>query len=188
VKNLSVSRRYAKALLLIGKEDKKAEVYRKELSSFVKLIENEEKLSKAINNPLYDASSRKKILQIIIEKLKLSSVMKSFLLLLFDKGRIKYISIVDEIYRKLCDELKGVAHATLFSASELSRETVEKIRAVLSKKTGKNIRLEVKQDHSLIGGIITKIGDFVLDGSIKTQLLNMKESLKGVRVYNGNKS
>ena len=61
-------------------------------------------------------------------------------------------------------------------------------KTVLSKKTGKDIRLEVKQDQSLIGGIITKIGDFVLDGSIKTQLLNMKESLKGVRVYNGNKS
>ncbi|MBW1616817.1 MAG: ATP synthase F1 subunit delta [Deltaproteobacteria bacterium] len=188
MKNLSVSRRYAKALLLIGKEDNKAEDYKKELNEFVKLIEKEADLLQAINNPLYETASRKKILQIIIEKLQLSSVMKSFLILLFDKGRMKFVSVIDETYRKLCDELKGVAHATLFSASELSSETIEKIRAVLSKKTGKNIRLEVKQDQSLIGGIITKIGDFVLDGSIKTQLLNMKESLKGVRVYNGNKS
>jgi F-type H+-transporting ATPase subunit delta len=49
---------------------------------------------------------------------------------------------------------------------------------VLSKRTGKDIVLEVKQDPGLIGGLITQIGDLVLDGSIRTQLLNMRESLK----------
>jgi F-type H+-transporting ATPase subunit delta len=52
------------------------------------------------------------------------------------------------------------------------------LRAALSRRTGKNIVLEVKQDPGLIGGIITRIGDLVLDGSIKTQLLNMRESMK----------
>jgi F-type H+-transporting ATPase subunit delta len=60
----------------------------------------------------------------------------------------------------------------------LSAETIEKIRSALSRKTGKEVVLEVEQDPGLIGGIITRIGDLVLDGSIKTQLLNMKESLK----------
>jgi len=48
----------------------------------------------------------------------------------------------------------------------------------LSKRTGKDILLDVKQDPDLIGGVITQIGDLVLDGSIKTQLLNMRESMK----------
>jgi F-type H+-transporting ATPase subunit delta len=81
-------------------------------------------------------------------------------------------------FQKLADELKGVASASLVSATELSAEAVEKIRSALSKKTGKEIVLDVKQDPGLIGGIVTKIGDLVLDGSIKTQLLNMRESLK----------
>jgi F-type H+-transporting ATPase subunit delta len=55
---------------------------------------------------------------------------------------------------------------------------VEKIRAALSKKTGKEIILEVEQDPGLMGGIVTRIGDLVLDGSIRTQLLNMREALK----------
>jgi F-type H+-transporting ATPase subunit delta len=52
------------------------------------------------------------------------------------------------------------------------------MRDALSKKTGRNIILEVEQDPGLIGGIITRIGDLVLDGSVRTQLLNMRESLK----------
>jgi F-type H+-transporting ATPase subunit delta len=104
--------------------------------------------------------------------------MKSFLILLFDKGRLPFIGAIHQYYEKLVDELKGVARATLVSAVALSDETVQKIRATLSEKTGKDIVLEVHQDPSLIGGIVTRIGDLVLDGSIKTQLLNMRETLK----------
>jgi F-type H+-transporting ATPase subunit delta len=99
-------------------------------------------------------------------------------LLLFDKGRIVFLGDINEFYQKLADELKGVARAQLVSAVELSSETVEKIRTALSEKTGKEIILEVDQDPGLIGGIVTRIGDLVLDGSIKTQLLKMRETLK----------
>jgi F-type H+-transporting ATPase subunit delta len=74
--------------------------------------------------------------------------------------------------------MSGLGRATAISAQELSAEAVERLRAALSRRTGKNIVLEVKQDPGLIGGIITRIGDLVLDGSIKTQLLNMRESMK----------
>jgi F-type H+-transporting ATPase subunit delta len=104
--------------------------------------------------------------------------MSSFLLFVFDKGRINFLVSINDFYQKLADELKGIARASLVSATELSSETVEKIRDALSKKTGRNIILEVEQDPDLIGGIITRIGDLVLDGSVRTQLLNMRESLK----------
>ena len=99
-------------------------------------------------------------------------------MLLFDKGRIGFISSISDFYQKLVDELKGVARASLISATELTSEIIEKIRNSLSKRTGKDIVLEVEQDPGLIGGIVTRIGDLVLDGSIKTQLLNMRETLK----------
>lgn len=178
MKNLAVARRYAKALLMIGKEDGQAETYREELEGVAGLLEREEQLEQAICNPLYDAERRKKVLQAIVEKLELSAVMKSFLLLLFDKGRMGFVSNINDFYQKFADELKGVARASLVSATELSAEAIDKIRTALSKKTGNDIILEVEQDPSLIGGIVTRIGDLVLDGSIKTQLLNMRESLK----------
>ena len=178
MKNLAIARRYAKALLLIGKEDGQAETYRQELEGLARLIENEKALSQALTNPLYDTASRRKVLETVIGKLKLSKVMDSFLMLLFDKGRIGFISSINVFYQKLVDELKGVARASLISATKLASETIEKIRNSLSERTGKDIVLEVEQDPGLIGGIVTRIGDLVLDGSIKTQLLNMRETLK----------
>ena len=177
MKNLAIARRYSKALLLIGKEDGQTETYREELAGFCGLVENQDALGRAITNPLYDASGRRKVLQTVIEKLSLSPVMQSFLTLLFDKGRFVYLESINDFYQKLADELKGIARASLVSATELSSETIEKIRGTLSQKTGKDIILEVEQDPSLIGGIVSRIGDLVLDGSIKTQLLNMRESL-----------
>ena len=178
MKNLAIGRRYAKALLLIGKEDGQTETYRQELQNVSELIEENSSLERAINNPLYDVESRKKVLEMIIDQLELSRVIKSFLLLLFDKNRIKFLNEINEFYQKLADELKGVVRANLVSATELSSETVEKIREALSQRTGKDVILEVDQNPGLIGGIVTRIGDLVLDGSVKTQLLSMKKKKK----------
>ena len=178
MKNLAVARRYAKALLLISKEDGQTDAYRKELSGFAGLMAQENVLNQAITNPLYNANKRRNVLQAVLDSLGISKTMKSFLLLLFDKGRIGFIGSINEFYQKLADELKGVARASLISATELSEDTVQKIQAALSKKTNKKIILEVAQDRELIGGIVTKIGDLVWDGSIKTQLANMRETLK----------
>ena len=67
MKNLAIARRYAKALLLIGKEDGQIETYRKELENFSALIQKEETLEQAISNPLYKAEGRKKVLGSVIE-------------------------------------------------------------------------------------------------------------------------
>ena len=135
-------------------------------------------LADTIANPLYRAGERKKVLAQVVERLNLSKVMGAFVMLLFEKGRLAFIGSISEFYNVLADELKGVARANLVSATQLADETVEKIRASLSKRTGKEIVLDVQYDSGLIGGIVTRIGDLVLDGSIKTQLLNMKESFK----------
>ena len=178
MKNLAIARRYAKALLLIGKEDGQAESYREELGGLAELVAQDKALEQAVTNPLYDVGGRRKVLEVIVEKLNLSKVMGAFVLLLFDKGRIGFLGDINDFYQKLADELKGVGRASLVSATELSSEAIEKIRNTLSQKTGKDIILEVEQDPGIIGGIVTRIGDLVLDGSIKTQLLNMRESLK----------
>ena len=178
MKNLAIARRYAKALLLIGKEDGKTDRYRQELEGVANLMTQHKQLADTIANPLYNAEERKRVFQGIIAKMDLSKAMSSFLMLLFEKGRVSFIVSINDFFQKLADELKGVARASLVSATKLSAEAIEKIRTALSKKTGKEIVLEVEQDPGLIGGIVTRIGDLVLDGSIKTQLLNMRESLK----------
>ena len=175
---LRIARRYAKALLTIGREDGQAETYKEELGGVVKLLVENKELEQAISNPLYDAESRKKVLELVVERLALSRVMTSFLLLCFDKGRTQYLSDIYTYYEKLTDELANIVRADLVSAVELPEESIARIRDALSEKTGKEVRMDVSVDPALIGGAVTKIGDLVLDGSIRTQLLSLKESLQ----------
>ena len=175
---LKIARRYAKALMTIGKEDGQAETYKEELAGVVKLLEEQEELQQAISNPLYDGESRKNVLELVVERLGLSKVMTSFLFLCFDKGRIQYLGDIYRFYEKLTDELANIVRADLVSAVELPEESIARIRDALSEKTGKEVRMEVSVDPALIGGAVTKIGDLVLDGSVRTQLMSLKESLQ----------
>ncbi len=183
MKNLAIARRYAKALLLIGKEDGQTETYRQELEKMADLVGSEKILESAITNPLYDAADRRKVLETVIERLGLSRVMASFLLFLFDKRRIGFLWDINTFYQKMADEMKGIARASVVSAVALTKDAEEKIQATLSKLTGKTVILEKEVDPALIGGVVTRVGDLVLDGSIRTQLFNMRETLKrGERV------
>ena len=176
--SIRIARRYAKALLSIGREDGQADTYKEELGSFAKLMEEKKELEQAITNPLYDAEDRKKVLQAVVERFGPSKVMASFLFLLFDKGRMQYVQDINAFYEKLTDELANIVRADLVSAVDLPEESVQKIRAALSEKTGKEVRVETRVDPALIGGVVTKIGDLVLDGSVRTQLISLKESLQ----------
>ncbi len=178
MRSSAIARRYAKALILIGREDGRADQYREELEAFVGLLEKEKSLAQAISNPLYNAKNRRNVLQAVLERLGLSRVINSFLLLLFDKGRLGSVQDITAFYNRLADELKGVVRADLVSAIRLSDETFERIRSALSKMTGKQVVLESREDPGLIGGVVTRIGDLVLDGSIRTQLQNLRESLR----------
>ena len=178
MRNLAIARRYAKALLLIAKEDGQTETYRGELQAVTDMFLQQKELDQSVNNPLHDLEARRKVLAIVMEKLNLSPTLSSFLMLLFDKRRFGFLDSINDNYQRMADEVKGVARASLVAATELPAETIEKIRTTLSSKTGKDIILEVEQDPGLIGGIVTRIGDLVLDGSIRTQLLNMRETLK----------
>lgn len=183
MRSSAIARRYAKALMLIAKDDGQAETYREELQGFVDLFDQEEQLEPMLSNPLYNLEDRRKVLNSVLDAVEISNVMRSFLTLLFNKGRIAYLRQIATYYHKLADELKGIVRADLISATELDSEKFDAIRQALSKMTGKEVVLEASQDESIIGGVITKIGDFVLDGSVKTQLENMRETLKrGERV------
>ncbi len=176
--NIRIARRYAKALLSIGREDGQADTYKEELGGFSKLMEEHKELEMAITTPLYSVEDRRKALLVVVERFNPSNIMTSFLLLLFDKGRIQYVKDICAFYERLTDELANIVRADLVSAVEMPEESIEKIRAALSEKTGKEVKMETNVDPALIGGVVTKIGDLVLDGSVRTQLISLKESLQ----------
>ena len=111
-----------------------------------------------------------------MEKSGLSGVVKNFLNLLLDKNRIGAIEAITQHYSMLTDEASGIVRAEITTARPLNTETLARIKASLETVTSKKIQSEVREDAGLIGGVVVKIGDMVLDGSVKAQLEALKQS------------
>jgi F-type H+-transporting ATPase subunit delta len=178
VKNLIIAKRYSRALFNLAEEEKAIEQYGQELDGFIELLKQLPDLGNALRNPLYPGAAKKKLFQTVAGQLELSPVVKSFLNLLVDKKRVQYLPDIGDYYHKLIDEHSNIARAKVKAAVKLGEADLDEIAAALGKKVGKKIVIEFQQDSSLLGGVFAQIGDFVFDGSVKTQLLNFKESLK----------
>lgn len=173
-----VSKRYAKALFSLGQEDGKFEQYGRELFEFAEFFRDHEDFRKVVSNPIFALEDRKKILEIVLDKSSFSGLMKNFFHLLLDKNRIKAIETIADHYSGLTDAVSGVARAEIITAMPLKNEVMGGIEKTLERLTSKKIKTEVREDKDLIGGIIVRIGDLVLDGSVRAQLEGLKESFK----------
>jgi F-type H+-transporting ATPase subunit delta len=131
----------------------------------------------AASNPLYAKENRQVICGAVVEKMGMSPVFKSLLDLMLDKNRLTIIPEVRSFYQKLLDEMANISRAKVTSATALSEEAVESIKASLEKTTGRSIFVETEVDPELIGGVVARVGDLVLDGSVRSQLTNIKETL-----------
>ena len=171
-----VSKRYAKALFSLGQEDGNFGEYGQNLFEFVKFFQDNEDFRKVVSNPIFALEDRRKILEVVLERSDFSGLMKNFLNLLLDKNRIEAIEAIADTYSTLTDEVSGVAKAEILTAMPLKDEVLERIKKSLEGLTAKKIKSEVREDKDLIGGIVVRIGDLVLDGSVRAQLEGLKES------------
>ena len=100
----------------------------------------------------------------------------TFLDLLVDKKRFELMIMISSVFTRLAAEKRGSAKAHVRTAAPLSADAQQQLAAKLKKFTGKDIELDVKEDPELIGGITVKIGDWVLDSSLRGQLRRLRES------------
>ena len=173
-----ISRRYAKALLSLGEEKGQYVQYGENLREFATFCAENNEFFRVISSQLFTIEDRKKILEEILKKGNLSEMVNNFLKLLIDKNRIGAIAEISDYYSKLTDEISNITRAEIFTAKPLSSDTLIKLEKTLSSLVSKEVKTVVKEDKALIGGLLVKIGDLVLDGSIKAQLEGLKESLK----------
>ena len=173
-----ISKRYAKALLSLGQEDGNYGEYGDNLKEFAGFCVDNPEFKKVISNPVFSVDDRKKVLNKILEKSTFADLVKNFLRLLLDKNRIGGIADVSDYYTRLTDEISNIIRAEIVTARPLKDDVMKKLDGVLSKITAKTVKAKVEEDESLIGGLVVKIGDLVLDGSVRAQLEGLKESLK----------
>lgn len=173
--NLQLVRKYAKAIFEIAQEEEKLVEYGDELKAAREGIESVPQAMEFFSNPQVDPKQKKELLQKCFKK-ELSKNVYHFLLLLVDKHRfVLFPAIVDE-YRVLSNEARGILIAdvtTVAPASKKQKAIADKLEQI----TGKKVELRLHEDKSLIGGVVVKIGDRRIDGSVAGRLETMKRKL-----------
>lgn len=169
-----VSQRYARALLDIGREDKKYEDYRTELERFYSLFKEHKGLKDCLESPLYDARILKRIVGKVGELLNLSQTVVNFLYLLVDKSRIHCLPGIVKAYQDITDGISGRVKATVITACDISPDLLTQVKSALEKVVQGEVYLYTETNPEIIGGVVVKVGDTVYDGSAKTQLARIK--------------
>lgn len=176
--NNAIARRYAKALVQLGSENGLVDRFSQELKAVNDLFADNAELRAAFGNPAFTADQKKQIMRELIARLQSSELVANFLLLLVDKNRVAFLSQIVETYGQLADEQSGVIRPVITTAFALDEAQVVSITAALEQKTGKKVLPQVTVDPSLIGGVLTQIGDIAYDSSVKSQLARINDILQ----------
>jgi F-type H+-transporting ATPase subunit delta len=172
-----VARRYAQALLELGAETGTLDRLVEEMSTIASAWETSPDFRNAMENPLVAHDAKKAVMNELCEQIGATPTTRHALLLLVDRRRAPALPYVAQVLRELADARKGVLRAEVTTAAPLSDAYYARLQAQLEKMTGKKVVVDKKTDTSLIAGVVTRIGDRILDGSLRTRLQSLKDSL-----------
>ena len=173
----SLSRRYARALFQLALEERREEEIGHEIERFVALFENPA-LNNVLSNPAFAVQSRKNIVAELAGNLRISPLAIHFLSLLLERDRLSFLPTIVSRYRHLLDEKKGQVEARVRAAAVLDDGNLKRLREALRKIAGKEVVLQQESDPSLIGGLVIELEGKIYDGSVRTQLEQMKQRME----------
>lgn len=176
MKNYEVASRYAKAVFSLAQETNESEKLIAEINALKDVLQDAE-LKAHLNSPIVGEEEKKKIVNRLLEAAEFSTTVKSFMNLLVDKSRLNHIAEIAELLQKYQDEAAGVIRGDVVSATELNDSEKSEIENKISSLLNKKLQLEYKQDASILGGVVVKVGDYTVDYSVNRQLERIKESL-----------
>lgn len=179
MKHTIVAKRYAKALFAVGKTENKLDAFSQGLNTLAAIYAEVPVVLDALTNPLYPLDVRGKVMESLAGMVEADQLLKNFLNLLVQKKRAEALVDIAEKFQSLVDEDRRICRGTVVAATELSEELQTKVQSTLEKITGKKVILTSEVEPAIIGGMIAKVGDLVLDGSIRSQLASLNESIKG---------
>lgn len=174
----TLARRYARALLDLASEQRMVERVAKDLSELSAMWDESPELREVFLNPKFGADVRKAALSEIVARAGVSPLVRNAVLYLADKNRVAALPHVARTFAELSEQASGTLRAEVTSAAPLAESYYLQLQRALEQATGKRVAVERKTDPSLIAGVITKLGDRVLDGSVRTRLSDLKEALK----------
>ena len=170
----SIVRRYASALFRQAQEADVVDLVESDLGLITYSFETVPNLEDAMVSPLIPDSKKREVITRIFQG-KIHEITLFYLYLLIDNRREETIKETEPEYIRLANEARGIVSAEVTSAVELTDKEISLLKAKLSEYTGKRVDIQVNIDKSIIGGLVVKIGDTVMDGSIAGHLRRLKE-------------
>jgi F-type H+-transporting ATPase subunit delta len=175
----SLARRYARAILELANESNAVEQTGKELNEFAATWNGSDELRAVFLNPEVSPDQRKAVISELVQRSGLAPLTRNSLLYIADKGRLAALPLIARAFNDLSEGSSGIVRAEVTSAAPLSDTYYAQLQKTLEQVTGHKVSIEKKTDPSLIAGVVTRVGDKVYDGSIKTRLEDLSNSLRG---------
>ena len=177
----SVARRYADALFQVAlKRDEVDEVVTN-LHEVAAAVQGSRELMSALHHPLLTQEKKQSIVKGVFGQNVHADVVR-FLFLVIQKDRAILLPQIVEEFDRFVDEYRGEADALATSAVPLTPQQIAHLETALNEKFGVKVRLKTKVDESILGGLIVRVGDKLIDSSVATRLQQMNEQLKRVKV------
>jgi F-type H+-transporting ATPase subunit delta len=173
----TIAARYAEAVYELGVEGGTLSKLAQEFGLLADAYRGVPDLRAALESPLVDDRSRQAVLTDLSDRMGLDQVTRNTLALLASRHRLVLLPHIARALGRLSDERAGVERAQVTSAGPLPVAFLERLAGELSRSTGKKVIVEHQVDPSLIGGIVTRIGDQVIDGSVKSRLHTLRRGL-----------
>src|SRR5437867_1606085 len=168
--------RYARALIDVLYPEK-AKTGLRQLRDVLSLLNDQQAARRFLENPTIAGERRKRLLKEIFDALSLDRRVANFIDILVDRDRLPILEEIIQAYQQLLDERLGIVRARVTAAYSLNHSEQQELVAKLQQATGKQIRMEVSVDPSLIGGLIAQVGSTIYDGSVRQQLEAFKTRL-----------
>ncbi|HLC18182.1 MAG TPA: ATP synthase F1 subunit delta [Thermodesulfobacteriota bacterium] len=181
MKKTIVARRFAKALIDVGVEENSAEMFGRDLRTLFGIFEANPELYKVLLNPMYRLEERRALMEKVSGAVGAAPGVTKFMNILVNTRNIRLLEDVVASYQRFEDEIIGRLRATVESPQELSEGIIAGIKEKLKALTGKEVIINRRLNKALLGGVVIRMNNTVVDGSLRTQLEAMKEKiLEGV--------
>ena len=174
-----IANRYAEALFQLSEEENITKEIYNELHDVVEVIKNNKELDNVLKSPLVAKNEKTQLIEALFNN-KINNDLKNFLKILVEKGRISSLKSIELTFKELLNDKHNIIEGTVISAIALTEKQVKELEEKLSKKYNKNVTLENEVDQSILGGVLVRLGNTQIDGSVKTRLNNKKDQLTQV--------
>jgi F-type H+-transporting ATPase subunit delta len=177
VKSKILGKRYATAILDLATSGDEVRAFGEQIRAFGRLLGEVPELREVLTVPLYHREFREKTLAEVCDRGGFAVPVREFFKVLLERRRIDQFEAIVEAWDELIDEREGRVRALLVSARPLPEADRDRIAATIRVKTGRQVVVRTEVDPSLIGGVRVHLGSTVIDGSVRSQIEQVKERL-----------